>query len=46
MRRVHTLAIRESEKLRKIFGPVKENGIRRISTSQDLLDLYTEPDVV
>jgi hypothetical protein len=44
--RVHTLAIRESEILRKIFGPVKENGVGRIRTVQELMDVYREADVV
>jgi hypothetical protein len=30
----------------KIFDPVKENGIQRIRTNQELMDLYREPDII
>jgi hypothetical protein len=32
--------------LRKIFGPVKGNGIQKIRTNQELIDLYTEPLII
>jgi len=30
---------------RKIFGHIKENGIWRICTNQEFMDLYREPDI-
>ena len=36
----------ERKILRKIFGPVKENYVWRISTNHDLIDLQREPDIV
>jgi hypothetical protein len=32
--------------LRKIYGPVYDNGIRRIRTNKDLMALYQELDIV
>ena len=42
----NTSAIWERNILRKILGPVKEIGVWRIRTSQDLMDLSREPDVM
>jgi hypothetical protein len=36
----------QTEILRKIFGPVKENGTWRVRTNQELVDLYREPDII
>jgi hypothetical protein len=33
----------EKNMLRKIFGPGKENGVWRISTIQELMNMYGEP---
>jgi hypothetical protein len=41
----NTLAIRERKILRKTFGPVKQNGVRSVHNNQELIDLYTEPDI-
>ena len=35
----NSLAIWERETLRRIFGPVKENVVRRIRTNQELINL-------
>ena len=32
--------------LRRIFGPVQENCVWRIRTSQELINLYRDPDIV
>ena len=32
--------------LRRVFGPVKENGVWRIRTDQRLMNLYAETDIV
>jgi hypothetical protein len=32
--------------LRKIFGPVRENGVWRIGTYQELMNLCREPDII
>jgi hypothetical protein len=42
----NSLAIWERKILRKIFGPVKENGLWRIRTNQELMDLCREPDII
>jgi hypothetical protein len=41
-----TLAIWEGKILRKILGPVKEIGVWRIRTNQELMDLSREPGVM
>jgi len=41
----NTLAIWERKILRKTFGPVKHNGVRSVHNNQELIDLYTEPDI-
>ena len=42
----NTLAMWEMEILRRIFAPVKENGASRISTKQQLMNLYRKPDII
>jgi hypothetical protein len=41
-----TLAMWGRKILGRIFGPVKENGVWRISTDQELMNLYREPDII
>jgi hypothetical protein len=41
----NTLTVRQRKILREIFGPVKENGVWRIRSYQELLDLCREPDI-
>jgi len=36
----------EDKIFRNIFGPVKENGLQRIRTNQELKGLYTEIGIV
>jgi hypothetical protein len=31
---------------RKMFGPVKENDVRRICTNQKVMDVCSEPDII
>jgi hypothetical protein len=38
--------MRERKILKRIFGPVKENGPWRISTNQELMNLYKETDTI
>jgi hypothetical protein len=42
----NTLAIGERKLLRKIFGPGKENGLCRIRTSQKLMNMRRERDII
>jgi len=43
----NTLAIIcERKILQKILGHIKENGIRRICTNQEFMNLYREPDII
>ena len=42
----NTVAMWGRKILRRIFGPVKENGVWRISTDQELMNLYREPDII
>jgi hypothetical protein len=42
----NTSVIYERKILQKIFGHIKENGIRRICTNQEFMDLYREPDII
>jgi hypothetical protein len=39
---VHAFCNTGKENIEKIFGPVKESGIWRIRTSQELMDLNRE----
>jgi hypothetical protein len=32
--------------LRKIFGPVEENGVWTVRTHQELMHLYRAPDII
>jgi hypothetical protein len=32
--------------LRRIFGPKKEDGIWKIRTNKELIELYNNPDIV
>jgi hypothetical protein len=41
-----TLRTRERKVLRKIYGPVSDNGISRIRTNKELMALYQELDIV
>ena len=36
----------ERKILRRIFGPVKENGVWTIRTNQDLMNLCREPNII
>jgi hypothetical protein len=36
----------ERKILRRIFGPVKENGVWMIRTNQDLMNLCREPNII
>ena len=36
----------ERKILRKIYGPTKENGQRRIKTNEELMTKYKAPDIV
>jgi hypothetical protein len=36
----------ERKILRKIYGPIKENGQRRIKTNEELMTKYKAPDTV
>jgi hypothetical protein len=38
----NTLTVGERKTLRKIFGPVRGNGVWKIRTSQELMDMCTE----
>jgi len=38
----NTLAIWERKIKRKLFSPINENGVRRIRTHQEMMDLYRE----
>ena len=40
------LAIWERKILRKIYGPVKDNGTWRIRTNQKIYDLYKDKNIV
>jgi hypothetical protein len=41
------LSARTGKKIfRRITCPVKENGACRIRTSQELMNLYKEPDII
>lgn len=42
----YTLAKRERKTMTKIFGPIKENGVWGIRTNRELMDLYTEPNII
>jgi hypothetical protein len=42
----NTLRMWERRILRKICGPVKENGVWRIRTNQGLVDLHREPNTI
>jgi hypothetical protein len=42
----HTLAISERKIMRITHGPVKENGMWRKCTNQELINLYREPDII
>jgi hypothetical protein len=42
----NTLATWGRKILRRIFGEVKENGVWRILTHQELMYLYREPDII
>ena len=42
----NTLAVWGRKIMRKLFGPVKVHGLWRISTNQELMDLYREPDMI
>jgi hypothetical protein len=41
-----SLRTRERKVLRKIYGPVYDNGIWRIRTNKELMALYQELDIV
>jgi len=41
-----TLAVWEMNILRKIIGPVKEIGVWKIRSNQDLMDLSREPGIM
>jgi hypothetical protein len=41
----YTLPKLETKILRSIFGPVKENGVWKNRTNQELMKLYTETDI-
>jgi hypothetical protein len=43
-RNENNLEIRERKILRKMFRPVEENGIWRIRTNQELINLHRTPD--
>jgi hypothetical protein len=40
------LAVWERKIMRRIFGPVTENGVWRTSSNQELMKLYRETDVI
>jgi hypothetical protein len=42
----NNLATLERKILRKIFGPLQENDVRRNHSNQGFMDLYTEPDTI
>jgi hypothetical protein len=42
----NTLTVWERKILREIYGPVKENGVWRIGSYQELLDLCREADII
>jgi hypothetical protein len=41
-----SLPTRERKALRKLYGPVCDNGIRRIRTNKELMALYQELGIV
>jgi hypothetical protein len=42
----NTLVMWKRKISRRIFGPVKENGMWRICTNQELTNPYREPDII
>jgi hypothetical protein len=42
----NSLEVRKSKVLRKIYGPVCENGEWRIRTNTELMELYDDLDIV
>jgi hypothetical protein len=42
----HTSAILESTIMRITYGPVKENGMWRLCTNHELINLYREPHII
>ena len=40
------LAVWERKIMRRIFGPVTENGVWRNSSNEELMKLYRETDII